>query len=78
MEPSPKHRPRSDPIINEHTEQVKYGFPLACTEVQDKGQNPLPRWIWLQVAFKKIPAHPLKTCWSWAQFQKGQPTLCKT
>jgi len=27
---------------------------------------------------KKIPDTPTKTCWSWAQFQKGQPTPCKT
>ena len=27
---------------------------------------------------KKIPHTPTKTRWSWAQFQKGQPTPCKT
>jgi len=25
-----------------------------------------------------IPDTPTKTHWSWAQFQKGQPTPCKT
>ena len=30
------------------------------------------------LAFKKIPDTPTKTGWSWAQFQKGQPTPCKT
>ena len=28
--------------------------------------------------FQKIPDTPTKTCWSPAQFQKGQPTHCKT
>jgi len=27
---------------------------------------------------KEIPETPTKTCWSRAQFQKGQPTPCKT
>jgi len=34
--------------------------------------------IWLHVAFKKIPDTPTTTCWSWVQFQKGQPIPCKT
>jgi len=33
--------------------------------------------IWLPVAFKKIPDTPTKTHWSWAQFQKSQPTPAK-
>jgi len=32
----------------------------------------------IPVAFKTIPDTPTKTHWSWAQFQKGQLSLCKT
>jgi len=32
-------------------------------------------YLWLS---KKIPDTPTKTRWSWAQFQKGQPTPNKT
>jgi len=57
-----------------------YGFIMACIELHTTGKNSitLKRRIWLPVAFKKIPDTPTKTRWSQAQFQKGQPTPCKT
>jgi len=54
---------------------------MACIEVYATGKNSLSYWkarIWLPMAFKIIPDTPTKSCWSQAQFQKGQPIPCKT
>jgi len=82
FEPSPKAHSHSDHIINKHTEQVNklpmdlswhalnsmlQAKTLYRTEKQGFG------YIWLS---KKDT--PTKTHWSQTQFQKGQPTPCKT
>jgi len=59
-----------------------YGFIMARIELYDTGQNSLSHWkarIWLPMAFKKkFCTQSTKTHWSQAQFQKEQPTPCKT
>ena len=81
FEPSPRPHTHSDPTINKHTRQVKnYGFIMTCIDLYVRGQNSLPHRkarIWLPWLQKKIADTPTKTRWSWAQFQKGQPTPCK-
>ena len=82
FEPCPKAHTHSDLIINKHTEQVKkprmdlswhalnstlQAKTLYHTEKQGLG------YLW-----PKNPDTPTKTRWSRAQFQKGQPTPCKT
>jgi len=64
FEPSPIARPHthSDSTINKHTEQVK---------------KKTTYWLSWH-ALNKFKTTPTKTGWSWAQFQKGQPTPCKT
>jgi len=54
-----------------------HGFIMACIVMLDTGQNSLPCWK-LATCFKKIPHTLPKTRWSKCQFQKGQPTPCKT
>ena len=84
FEPSSRPHTHSDPIINKHTEQVKkLCMELSwyvCTDFQATGQNSLTHRkarIWVPWLSKKISDKPTKTGWSWAQFQKGQPTPCK-
>ena len=80
FEPSPRPHTHSDPIINKHTEQVK----KLCMDLSWHALNSMLQ-VKLFVTLKskdlanrglqKISRH---TCWSWVQFQKGQPTSCKT
>jgi len=59
-----------------------YGFIMACIELCVIGQNSLSHWkarIWLRIlAFKKNSRHTHRNGWGRPQFQKGQPTPCKT
>jgi len=50
---------------------------MPCIEVPDTDQNSLPGWkYWLGYPWLDEPGN--EASWSWAQFQKGQPTSCKT
>jgi len=56
-------------------------WPRYSRKLTFQHSNSLSCWkarIWLPVAFKRIPDNLTKTCWSWAQFWKGQPTSWKT
>jgi len=66
FEPSPWAHTHSDPIISKHTKQV------------NKPHMDLS-WHALNWYSKDLATYyntPTKTHWSWAQFQKGQPTPC--
>ena len=69
------------PIINKHTEPVKK-FIMACTEVQDIGQNSLPCTLKSKDlatrAFPKNSRHTLQNPLNLSPVQKGQRTPCKT
>jgi len=54
---------------------------MTCIELSVRGQKLSTTWkarICQSSLSNKIQDTPTKTDWSWAQFQKGQPTSCKT
>ena len=55
---------------------------MTCIELYDAGQTLSHSMKSKDLATRafqnKFYTHPPKTHWSWAQFQKGQPTPCKT
>ena len=81
-EPSPKAHTHSDPHLqytHRTGQKATHGFIMACIELYVRGKNYYTEkqvfgYLWLS---KKKPDTPTKTCWSQAQFQKGQPTPCK-
>jgi len=87
FEPSPRAHTHSDLVTNKHTEQVKkktnyvwiyHGMHWTLCYRQKLSITLKSKGLATHMAFKKIPDTPTKTHWSQAQFQKGQPTPCKT
>jgi len=54
---------------------------MACIGLDTTGKNSISvksKDLAICDSQRKIPDTPTKTSWSQAQFQKGQPTSCKT
>jgi len=79
---NPLQGPIHTSIINTHNRSKHYVWIYHGIHWdKDTGLKSLPHWktrIWLPVVSNTIPYTSTKVRWSWAQFQKGQPTLCKT
>ena len=82
FEPPPRPHPHFNPNINTHNRSKHYvRIYHGIHWDKDTGLKSLPHWktrVWLPVVSNTVPYTSTKICWSWAQFQKGQPTLSKS
>ena len=81
FEPSPRAHTHSDLIVNKHTEHVK----KLCMDLSWHTLNSTLQAKTITLKSKDLATcgfqkkdTPTKTRWSQTQFQKGQPTPCKT